>query len=135
MAYNAGEAFPDSIVLSLTTSAAVTKGTFVQAAKATGAVAPYTGAAAPTGVVGVALDAAAASGAEIRVVVKGKATVTADSTGIKAGAFVSANTDSKAEAATTNTDFVLGFEVEDAGASGVALVYLPGTPMNIDTNT
>ena len=63
MAYNAGEAFPDSIVLSLTTSAAVTKGTFVQAAKATGAVAPYTGAAAPTGVVGVALDAAAASGA------------------------------------------------------------------------
>lgn len=132
MAYNAGEAFPDSIVLDLTTTAAVTKGTFVQSAK-TGGVAPYTGAAAPTGAVGVALDAAAASGAKIRVVVKGKATVTADATGIKAGAFVSANSDSKAEAATTNTDFILGFEVEEAAASGVALVYLPGVPMNIDT--
>lgn len=130
MVYNAGEAFPDSIVLDLETSAAVTKGLFVSVAS--GKVAPYTGAAVPGGAVGVALDAASASGKFIRVVVKGKATVTAAGA-IPAGAFVSADTNSKAEAATANTDFVLGFEVEPAASSGVALVYLPGTPMNIDT--
>ena len=125
MAYNLGEIQPGAYVIKATASAAITKGYFVVIAPsgAAPAVALYAG-AEPTGVVGVALDAASASGDVIRVCIDGMVGVKCDATGVDAFDFVSSSNAGKAEVADIDADYVLGIALDVGAANGVALVKL-----------
>ena len=85
-------------------------------------VALYTG-VKPSGVIGVALDAAA-SGDVIRVCIDGMVGVQCDATGVDAFDFVSSSADGTAEVAVIATDYVLGIALDVGAAAGVALVKL-----------
>jgi hypothetical protein len=125
MAYNLGEIQPGAYVIKAKATAAITKGYFVVITPAsTGpTVAIYTG-AKPAGVIGVALDAAAAANDVIRVCIDGMVSVQCDNTGVYAFAFVSSDGNGKAEAATIGTDYVVGIALDAGAAKGVALVKL-----------
>jgi len=125
MAYNLGEIQPGAYVIKATASAAITKGYFVviTPSGATPAVALYAG-AEPTGVIGVALDAAAGSGDVIRVCIDGMVAVQCDDTGVDAFDFVSSSSAGKAEVADIDADYVLGIALDVGAAKGVALIKL-----------
>ena len=123
MAYNLGEIQPGAYVIKATSSAAITKGYFVVITPTGTAVALYAG-AEPGGVIGVALDAASASGDVIRVCIDGMVGVQCDATGVKAFDFVSSTSDGTAEVAVLGTDYVLGIALDAGAANGVALIKL-----------
>ena len=125
MAYNLGEIQPGAYVIKATASAAITKGYFVEITPtgAAPAVALYAG-AKPGGVIGVALDAASASGDVIRVCIEGMEGVQCDVTGVKAFDFVSSSATGTAEVAVLGTDYVLGIALDAAAKDGVALIKL-----------
>ncbi len=125
MAYNLGEIQPGAYVIKATASAAITKGYFVEITPsgAAPAVALYDG-AKPGGVVGVALDAASASGDVIRVCIDGMVGVKCDATGVDAFDFVSSSSTGTAEVAVLATDYVLGIALDAGAANGVALIKL-----------
>ena len=123
MAYNLGEIQPGAYVIKATASAAITKGYFVVITPTGTAVAIYTG-AKPGGVVGVALDAASASGDVIRVCIDGMVGVKCDATGVKAFDFVSSSSAGTAEVADIEADYVLGIALDAGAANGVALIKL-----------
>lgn len=125
MAYNLGEIQPGAYVIKATASAAIAKGYFVEIAPsgASPTVATYDG-AEPAGVIGVALDAAAAQYDVIRVCIDGMVGVKCDATGVDAFDFVSSSADGKAEVADIDADYVLGIALDVGAANGVALVKL-----------
>ncbi len=123
MAYNLGEIQPGAYVIKATASAAITKGYFVVITPTGTAVAIYTG-AKPGGVVGVALDAASASGDVIRVCIDGMVGVKCDATGVKAFDIVASTSTGTAEVAVLATDYVLGIALDAGAANGVALIKL-----------
>ncbi len=125
MAYNLGEIQPGAYVIKATASAAITKGYFVEIEPKTAGpkVALYDG-AKPGGVVGVALDAASASGDVIRVCIDGMVGVKCDATGVDAFDFVSSSSTGTAEVAVLATDYVLGIALDAGAANGVALIKL-----------
>jgi len=124
MAYNLGEIQPGAYVIKATASAAITKGYFVviTPSGSTPAVALYTG-AEPTGVIGVALDAAVKDDV-IRVCIDGMVGVQCDATGVDAFDFVSSSATGTAEVADIDVDYVLGIALDAGAANGVALVKL-----------
>lgn len=125
MAYNLGEIQPGAYVIKATASAAITKGYFVvitpSGSSPTAAI--YTG-AEPTGVIGVALDAAAAQYDVIRVCIDGMVGVKCDATGVDAFDFVSSSATGTAEVADIDVDYVLGIALDVGAANGVALIKL-----------
>jgi len=125
MVYNLGEIQPGAYVIKATASAAITKGYFVVIAPSgsTPAVALYAG-AEPTGVIGVALDAATAANQVIRVCIDGMVGVKCDATGVDAFDFVSSSATGTAEVATIGTDYVVGIALDAGAANGVALIKL-----------
>lgn len=125
MAYNLGEIQPGAYVIKATSSAAITKGYFVVITPTGSAptVAIYTG-AAPTGVIGVALDAASAAGQVIRVCIDGMVGVKCDATGVDAFDFVASTSTGTAEVAVLDADYILGITLDTAAAAGVALIKL-----------
>ena len=120
--YEAGEAVgaDSNEIWYLTTTAAVTKGTFVQLASA-GTCAPAT--ATVGGHVGIALKTVA-SGAVCPVLVAGYGTVTADATGVKIGEYVKPTAAAVASKATFGTDKIVGIAANASGANGVAVIKL-----------
>ena len=125
MAYNLGEIQPGAYVIKATSTAAITKGYFVEITP-TGAaptVALYDG-AKPGGVVGVALDAASATGQVIRVCIDGMVGVKCDATGVDAFDIVASTSTGTAEVAVLATDYVLGIALDAGAANGVALIKL-----------
>ena len=125
MAYNLGEIQPGAYVIKATASGAITKGYFVEITPSGSAptVAIYTG-AAPTGVIGVALDAASATGQVIRVCIDGMVGVKCDATGVDAFDFVSSSATGTAEVAVLDADYILGIALDAGAAAGVALIKL-----------
>ena len=125
MAYNLGEIQPGAYVIKAKASAAITKGYFVEITPTSSGptVALYDG-AKPDGVIGVALDAAAAANDVIRVCIDGMVSVQCDDTGVDAFDFVSSHASGKAEVATLGTDSVLGIALDAGAAKGVALIKL-----------
>ena len=87
------------------------------------AVALYAG-AEPGGVIGVALDAASASGDVIRVCIDGMVSVQCDATGVDVFDFVSSSNAGTAEVADIDVDYVLGIALDAGAANGVALIKL-----------
>ena len=126
MALNAGEIQPDVLTIAGVAEAALHAGRFVEADASDSEFAEYTGAAAPTGVFGVATRDVAL-GAEAIIALHGRVAVEA-SGAIKKGNWVSATTGGKAEAATVGTDYVLGVALEAATAAGDIILgdVLPG---------
>ena len=124
MAYNLGEIQPGAYVIKATASAAITKGYFVviTPSGAAPAVALYAG-AEPTGVIGVALEAAAKD-AVLRVCIDGMVGVKCDATGVDAFDFVSSSATGTAEVADIDVDYVLGIALDVGAANGVALIKL-----------
>ena len=124
MAYNLGEIQPGAYVIKAKASAAITKGYFVVITPAGAAptVALYAG-AEPTGVIGVALDAAAKDDV-IRVCIDGMVGVKCDATGVDAFDFVSSSNAGTAEVADIDVDYVLGIALDVGAANGVALIKL-----------
>ena len=125
MVYNLGEIQPGAYVIKAKASAAITKGYFVVITPTSSGptVAIYTG-AKPAGVIGVALDAAAAANDVIRVCIDGMVSVKCDATGVDAFDFVSSSSAGTAEVATIGTDYVVGIALDAGAANGVALVKL-----------
>ena len=125
MAYNLGEIQPGAYVIKATASAAITKGYFVEITPygAAPKVALYDG-AKPDGVIGVALDAASASGDVIRVCIDGMVSVQCDATGVDAFDFVASSETGTAGVADLEADYVLGIALDVGAAGGVALIKL-----------
>lgn len=132
--YNAGEIQPDALTILGKAEAELHAGRFVEADASDSEFAEYTGAAAPTGAFGVAVKPVALGGETI-IALRGRVAVEAAGA-IKVGNFVSATTGGKAEAATVNTDFVLGVALEASTAAGDVILVdvFPGF-INVDTNT
>ena len=125
MAYNLGEIQPGAYVIKATSTAAITKGYFVEITPSGSSptVALYDG-AEPGGVIGVSLDAATATGQVIRVCIDGMVGVKCDATGVDAFDFVSSSATGTAEVADIDADYVLGIALDVGAANGVALVKL-----------
>ena len=123
MAYNLGEIQPGAYVIKATASAPITKGYFVVIPPTGTAVALYAG-AKPGGVIGVALDAASASGDVIRVCIDGMVSVQCDATGVDAFDFVASSETGTAGVADLEADYVLGIALDVGAAGGVALIKL-----------
>jgi len=132
MAYNPGEIQEDCVVVDAVAGGAVTKGYFVVANASTSKFTLSAG-AKPTGVVGVAMTAASADAAPLKVALFGTVSAVAGGA-IKKFNLVSVTSAGKAEAATVDTDYIVGIALEDATADGdVILVKLAPAFTNINT--
>lgn len=133
--YNAGEIQPDALVIEGVAEAELHAGRFVEADASDSEFAEYIGAAAPTGAFGVAVKPASAASKPAIVALRGRVAVEAAGA-IKVGNFVSATTGGKAEAATVNTDYVLGVALEAAASAGDVILVdvFPGF-INLDTTS
>lgn len=134
MAFNAGEIQPDAFVVNAVAGGAIIKGYAVVANASTSKFTVSAG-AKPTGAVGIAVSAAAADSAAVMVALGGQVSAVAAGS-IKKYNFVSVASSGKVEAATVDTDYIIGIALEDASADGdVVLIKLCPAFTNIDTTT
>mgnify|MGYP003293901541 CR=1 FL=1 len=112
--YNLGEIQPGTRVDVFAAGAAVAQYAFVQI-NTDGKAVTYDGAAAPAGIVGIALDAAAAAGDEIRIAYDGAVAVKAPAD-VKKGGIISLTSG--------QSTVRIGYALEDAAEGDAVLARL-----------
>ena len=114
MVFKPGQAQPEAMIVEGVAGNAVTAG-YAVVANASTSKFTHSAGAKPTGAIGIALDSAASDKA-VRVALAGKVSAVAAGA-IKKFNFVSVASSGKVEAATVDTDYIIGIALEEATAA------------------